>query len=123
MQENPQLPPSQVGDALGGAVHALSQAPQCDTLVLVSTHWPLQSAKPALHENPQLPPLHLAEALAGAVQALLHEPQCSGSESRLTHSPLQFVCPDPQVEVQVPLEQTWAGPQAVPQAPQWLVLV
>jgi hypothetical protein len=50
----PQLTPLHVGEELAGAVHAEHDEPQLATLVL-STHAPPHSWKPALQSKSQLP--------------------------------------------------------------------
>ncbi len=119
------------------AGHIAPQAPQCITLVRVSTSQPLvaslsQLLKPALHDTPQVPAAQVALPLARRGQALSQRPQWSRLVPRAVSQPLAALLSQlpkpaaqaprphmPALHTGVPLEAI----HAVPQAPQWAALV
>lgn len=96
--------------------HGLLQPPQWLGLVVVSTHWLPQSAKPPLHATMHLPVLHTEVPFAGSWHGLLHPPQCCLLVFVSTQLPSQLVYPDAQLHP--PFVQVNAGPHAVVQSPQ-----
>jgi hypothetical protein len=81
-QAKSQLPSAQVGAALAGGMHTVSQSPQCEVLVIRSTQEPPQGVVP-----PQVV-LHLPAAQTSpAAQALGQLPQCAVSEAKSTQEP------------------------------------
>ncbi len=110
--------------------HALPQAPQFDTLVLVAVSHPLatdpsQSPKPVEHAMRHPPAAQLGEPLT-LLHTLPHAPQWAALVLRLVSqpsalTPLQSPKPGEHAMVQRPLLQSaepLALPQTTPQAPQ-----
>ncbi|MEP7049258.1 MAG: hypothetical protein ABJB12_02850 [Pseudomonadota bacterium] len=63
--------------------------------------------------------LQLALAWGAPLHIVPHAPQLVGSFLKLTHAAEQFWVPEGQVEVHLLPAQTWFGPHAWPQPPQF----
>jgi hypothetical protein len=137
VQVSAQRPPVQAGTALSAPMHTVPQAPQWETLVAVAVSQPLaalpsQSPKPAAHmATVHWPIVQAAVALARS-QRVEHAPQRLLSLLRLASQPLlgslsQSAKPAAQVYVHAPAAHDAVAlgrsAQAMPQPPQWAVLV
>jgi hypothetical protein len=89
-------------------------APQLRGSLLVSVHWPMHVVSAALHVH--IPFTHEAPV----PQIVPQVPQSKGSVVRSTQALLQSVSPFPQINAQMPEEQTHPAPHAIPQPPQFL---
>jgi hypothetical protein len=136
LQMNPQADPEQKLLALARAGHALPQAPQCETLLVVLVSQPFaalpsQLPKPAVHEATRHEPeAHVAEPFA-TEQPTPQPPQCvvllSGVSQPLLALPSQLPKPvvqpasahEPALHAAVP----FAYEHDRPHIPQWLVEV
>jgi hypothetical protein len=105
----PQVLPEQRGVSFpASVVHWLPHEPQLLTLVVVSTHNPLQKDWPFGQGATQAEPEQLGVP-ASALQACPHEPQLLLSLVVSTHPPLQSVYPLLHVNVHAPLPQAAAA--------------
>ena len=87
-QAKPQVLAAQVGVALTGGMHTLSQLPQCEVLLVRSTHEPSQLVVvPGQAPLAHLPAVHTSDPLHATAQS----PQCAPSEVKSTQLPLQLV--------------------------------
>lgn len=84
---------------------SLPHDPQLFRSLLVSTHWPSQSASPALHLTPHWLFEHVALAPAGAAQARPHCPQFARSVCVSTQLPAQGTSPAAHWNEQFPALQ------------------
>jgi hypothetical protein len=78
-----QLPSAHSGVALAGGMHTVSQVPQCDVLVIRSTHEPSQACVVSPHAVVHLP----AAQTSPAPQTLVQVPQCAVSDAKSTQVP------------------------------------
>lgn len=78
-----QLPSAQVGVALAGGMHTVSQSPQCEVLVIRSTQEPPHACVVPPQTVPHLPAAHTSPA----PQTLVQLPQCAVSEAKSTQVP------------------------------------
>jgi hypothetical protein len=125
-----QTPRAQVALAFA-KVHPLPQRPQCEVLVRVSASQPLaglpsQSAKPVRHApREQVPAAQTAVAL-GKVHPLPQRPQLLMSVATVEQVIPHSVCMGGQMIRQVTppsaATQSWPGPQALPQRPQFIAV-
>ena len=74
-----------------GAGHAIAQAPQLPTSLVVSTQVLPHLVNAPLHVKPQALTAHVAVPLSGAPHALPQLPQLLGSLVGSTHAPPQLV--------------------------------
>ena len=129
-----QLPALQPAEPLL-ALHTVVQVPQCPTSVLVFVSQPFdtppsQLAKPELQEMLHVPELQLGVPF-WALQTVVQLPQCAGSLEKFVSQPLptlpsqlpddgpQVMAQEPRLQLGVPFTEL----HALPQKPQWLVLV
>lgn len=82
-QAKSQLPSAQVGVALAGGMHTVSQSPQWEVLVIRSTQEPSQACVVPPHAVLHLPAAHTSPA----PQAVGQVPQCAVSEAKSTQAP------------------------------------
>jgi hypothetical protein len=113
---------------LAPAAHVRPQPPQCARLVRVSTSQPLallpsQFAKPALQVIVQLELAQVGAAFGALGQTFAHAPQLFALLVVSMHTPLQRIVGAMQLTEHVPIEQLCPAGHALPQAPQWLLLV
>jgi len=86
-QAKPQLLAAQVGVALAGGMHTLSQVPQCEVLLVRSAQEPSQLVVPPGQAEPHFLAVHTSAPPHGVAQS----PQWAPSDVKSTQAPLQLV--------------------------------
>lgn len=113
-QRTSQRPRLHSAAPFSGALHALSQRPQCSGLVLVSTQLPAHSLKPSSQLMAHVSPTHVAEPRGGARQGTVHAVDPSVAVSPAWAPPP----PEPSLELPPPvpsLDEVALAPGAPPE--------
>ncbi len=109
-------------------LHTRPHEPQFATLTSVFTSQPsgssmLQSANPRLHTGVQFPALQNGAEFARVAHTRPHTPQLASSVAGLTHIAPHRSVGGEQIDVQVPLLQTWPTVHRRPHTPQLLLSI